>query len=188
MLRNFRKVPNAITTAGSAIKFPEKLKGTILEKWADYWKNLFIDYRQMMQDLRSDIQDNPVKAMKWTAGIASMYALARNNPSEMDFKDNLKRIDNEVVLVSEDCLNSKSMEHLRFLDSCYNEGVIHFRSLGIASVMYVTDLNDSCDLYKAHCTYMKPTYSNLLSRIVDVGFMGRWWNLYITTNNYDVNY
>lgn len=170
------------------IKFPEKFKGTIVEKWADYWKNLFIDYRQMLQDLRADIQEDPKKAFKWGAGIASVVILARNNPNEFDFKDSLKRISNEVVLVNEKCINPKSVAHLRYLDTCFNQGVLHYRSLGIASIMYTSELNDECDLYKSQCSYLQPSYLSFPSRIVDVGFMGRWWNISMKTNNYDVNF
>ncbi|CAG9790973.1 unnamed protein product [Diatraea saccharalis] len=170
------------------IKFPERFKGTIVEKWANYWKNLLIDYRQMLQDLRTDIQDEPVKAIKWTVGLVSIITLACNNPNEIDFKDNLKRIDNEVLLVSEQCRNRKAIEHLNFLDSCYNEEVIHYRNMGIASIMYVSALNDRCDLYKAQCPYLRPSFLSFPSRIVDIGIMGRWWNIYIKTNNYDINF
>ncbi|XP_028031420.1 mitochondrial import inner membrane translocase subunit Tim29 isoform X2 [Bombyx mandarina] len=188
MLRSIYKVSGTVQNISTKVKFPEKFKGTIIEKWADYWKNLFIDYRQMLQDLRSDIQDDPMKAMKWTTGIITFYVLSRNNPTECDFKDNLKIINNEVGLVSEECLNPKAVEHLRFLDTCYNQEVIHYRSLGILSVMYTSELSNSCDLYRAHCTYTKPTYFSFPSRIVDIGFMGKWWNLFIKSTNYDVNY
>ncbi|XP_023937557.1 mitochondrial import inner membrane translocase subunit Tim29 [Bicyclus anynana] len=181
------RTPNALINLQSKVKFPEKFKGTIIEKWANYWKNLFIDYRQMLQDLRSDMQEDPKKALKWTAGIVTLGALAKNNPNELDFKDNMKRITNEVILVSEECRHPKSVEHLQYLQQCYNEGVIKYTTLGIVSFMYTSSLKDSCDLYKAHCSYLKPSYFSIFSRIVDVGFMGKWWNLHIKTTNYDVN-
>lgn len=187
MFKTLTKAPNIISNIKKNMKFPDKLKGTIFEKWADYWKNLFIDYRQMMTDLRTDIQDDPRKAMKWTVGVATLSFLSLNNPNELDFKDNLKRINNEAVMISPECLNQEAAKHLWFLDTCYNQGIIHYRSLGILSIMYTTDLNDSCDLYKAHCSYLKPTFMSFPSRIIDVGIMGQWWNLYIKTNNYDVN-
>lgn len=181
------KLPMVITQVSSKVQFPAKLKGTIFEKWANYWKNLFIDYRQMIQDLRTDIQDEPHKALKYTTGLITAYFFAQTNPSELDFKDTLKRFANEAALVSEECQNPKAYGHLRHLETCYNQSVIHYKSLGIASIMYTTEVNDTCDLYKAHCKYLKPTYFSLPSRIVDVGFMGRWWNMYIKTTNYDVN-
>ncbi|CAH2087514.1 unnamed protein product [Euphydryas editha] len=187
MLRVLKKTPNFVINVQSKIKLPEKFKGTIIERWASYWKNLFIDYRQMLQDLRTDIQEDPRKALIWTTGIVTLFALSKNNPNEIDFRDNMKRVTNDVILVSEECRNPESIEYLRFIQRCYNEGVIHYRTLGIVSVMYVSELNDSCDLYKAHCSYLKPSYLSILSRIVDIGFMGKWWNTYIKTTNYDVN-
>lgn len=187
-MQSLKKGSPVLNRFGGSVKFPEKFKSTIVEKWALYWKNLFIDYRQMLQDLRSDIQEEPLKALKWTTGLATTYALAKNNPNELDFKNELKEMENEVSLVTEDLLNKKSIEHLRFLETCYNEGAIHYISLGILSFMYVSDLNNSCDLYKAHCSYMKPAFISYPSHIVDVGVMGKWWNLYKKTSNYDVNY
>ncbi|XP_068622730.1 mitochondrial import inner membrane translocase subunit Tim29 [Battus philenor] len=183
MLRNIAKTSNVFAKP----KFPEKFKGTILEKWADYWKNLFIDYRQMFQDLRSDVQEQPRKAFIWATGLTTIYALVRNNPKEIDFQDYLKQMSNEVILVSEECLNRKSIEHIRYLNRCSNEGVIHYKNFGIASVIYVTDINDSCDLYKSQCSYLKPTLLSFPSRVIDIGMFGKWWNIYIKTTNYDVN-
>ncbi|CAK1580921.1 unnamed protein product [Parnassius mnemosyne] len=188
MLRSFWKSPNILSNLKQKeVRFPEKLKGTLLEKWADYWKNLFIDYRQMLQDLRSDIQEEPKKAFVWATGLATIYALTRNNPNELDFRDNLKHINNEVILVSEECVNPKSIEHLRFIERCYNEGVIHYKNLGIASVIYVSEINDACNLYRSQCSYLQPSFFSFLSRIIDIGFLGKWWNIYIKTTNYDVN-
>lgn len=169
------------------IKFPNKLKGTILEKWTNYWKNLFIDYKQMLQDLRTDIQDNPKKAFKWTLSISTLYLLAKNNPSEIDFNNEVRKITNEVILLSEECRNPKSLEHLRYLQICNNEGVIKYKNLGIFSVMFYSDFSDNCSLYKSQCSYLQPSYLNYPLKVLDVGFMGRWWNLYIKTTDYDVN-
>ncbi|XP_063627262.1 mitochondrial import inner membrane translocase subunit Tim29 [Cydia splendana] len=187
-INKLSRLPVTFNKVGDKVKFPAKFKGTIVEKWADYWKNLFIDYRQMLQDLRTDIQDDPIKALKWTIGLTTVYALTKNNPDELDFKDRLRKIHNEVALVSEDCLNPKSYAHLRHLETCYNQGTIHYKSFGIASVMYTSDISESCDIYKAHCSYMQPSIFSFPSRIVDFGFMGNWWNIYIKMTNYDVNF
>ncbi|XP_047505718.1 mitochondrial import inner membrane translocase subunit Tim29 [Pieris napi] len=186
MLRTLKKTPGLVTNLQNRLVFPEKLKGTIIEKLANYWKNLFIDYKQMLQDLRTDIQDDPRKALKWCTGLTTLYFLAKNNPTETDYKDKAKSITNEVILVSEDCRNTKSIDHLRNIQQSYNEGVLHYVSFGIVSFMYTTDLNDGCDLYKAHCSYLQPKYTSILSKISDVGIMGRWWNIFIKTTNFDV--
>ncbi|XP_032514666.1 mitochondrial import inner membrane translocase subunit Tim29 [Danaus plexippus] len=187
MLKSVTKVPHNVAKLQMKIKLPEKFKGTIVEKWTNYWKNLFIDYRQMLKDLRTDIQEEPKKALLWSTGIATAIALCRNNPDELDYRNQIKKITNEVILVSEECRNVNSLEHLNYVQRCYNEGVIHYANLGILSFMYITDLNDSCDLFKNQCSYLKPSYLSLYSRIVDVGFIGKWWNLHIKTTNYDVN-
>lgn len=189
MMQTLKKGPPALVLkkVGNTIRFPEKLKGTIVEKWATYWKNLFIDYHQMVQDLRNDIQEEPFKALKWTAGIAVCYALAKNNPNELDYRNEVKKLENDVALVTEECLNQNSIEHLRLIETSYNQGIIHYRSLGLLSIMYLSDISRSCDLYKSQCSYMKPSLMSYPSRIVDIGIMGKWWNLYKKTTDYDIN-
>ncbi|KAI5651387.1 translocase of the inner mitochondrial membrane 29 domain-containing protein [Phthorimaea operculella] len=187
MLRNLTKAPNLVSNLGGKVKFPQRFKGTIIEKWADYWKNMYIDYRQMLQDLRTDIQDDPRKAMLWATGLGTAYLLAKNNPNELDFRDSLKRAENEIFFCSDSCRNPKSLEHVRNIESYYNQGTIHYKSFGIASVMYTTDITERCDLYKKQCSYLQPSYFSFPSRVVDVGIMGRWWNIFIKTTNYDVS-
>lgn len=35
---------NTLETAANKIEIPERFKGTVVEKWAGYWKNLYRDY------------------------------------------------------------------------------------------------------------------------------------------------
>uniref|UniRef100_A0A2H1WSQ3 SFRICE_023364 n=1 Tax=Spodoptera frugiperda TaxID=7108 RepID=A0A2H1WSQ3_SPOFR len=136
MMKSLSKAPNIVSSLKNKVKFPNRFQGTMFKKWAEYWKNLFADYRQMLQDLRTDIQDDPMKAMKWTAGLGTLCLLSMKNPDELDFKDYLKRINNETVMLSPDCLNPKTVEHLSYLDTCYNQGTIHYKitSTGEAAV------------------------------------------------------
>lgn len=170
----------------AAIASSEKVKTTLMKKFKDYWKNLYIDYQQMLKELRTDIQDEPQKAIKYTIGLGIAGLLIKNNPSEIDFKANLKNLENEMILVHEDSLNPTSIDHVRFLQTCYNHGKLHYRSLGLFSVMYTSEYNDNCSLYKSQCSYLQPTIFSWPLKIVDVGLMGRWWNVYIKTTDYDV--
>lgn len=177
------KSASAASKMSGRVSIPQ----TLMKKWTDYWKNLFIDYRQAFQDMRMDIQEEPNKALKWMFGLTSMYLLSKNNPNELEFKNTLRTIQNEAILVGEHCLNPRAAEHLQFLERCYNGGTIHYISFGIVSVMYLSEFSDNCSIYKAKCSYLQPSYLEFPSRIVDVGMMGRWWNIFMKTSDYDVN-
>jgi hypothetical protein len=42
-------------------------------------------------------------------------------------------------------------------------------------------------VYKATCSYLKPKYLTFHERIVDVGFVGKWWKLQEYMIDYDIN-
>lgn len=166
---------------------PEKYKGTFVEKWATYWKSLYADYRGMVTDLVVEIQEKPRKALYITSGIVVAWQLAKHNPDESDFKEDLLRYSNELMQVSEACQNPRTVQHFKYLNSCYNHNVLRVANLGLASLLWVDDYDDACDAFKTNCEYTQPSYFSVLQRTVDIGFMGKWWNIYRKYQNFDVN-
>lgn len=67
------------------IKFPERLRGTLVEKWADYWKNLSIDYAEVCKDTVKICREKPTRTLFLVsvAGVASY--LASTNPDQVNF-------------------------------------------------------------------------------------------------------
>ena len=54
-------------------------------------------------------------------------------------------------------------------------------------MMWIDNYSKSCSLYKTQCSYLKPRYLTFYKRIVDVGFVGCWWNLYYLMEEFDIN-
>ena len=42
-------------------------------------------------------------------------------------------------------------------------------------------------LYAAQCDYLRPSWSDMRHRVLDLGFMGRWWLSARKMELYDVN-
>lgn len=75
-------------TVATADRIAEKVKGTILENWFKFWKNVFIDYREMIKDVRADIKQKPVKTALLLTGFGSLTLCSKLNPNEASFRAN----------------------------------------------------------------------------------------------------
>lgn len=93
----------------------------------------------------------------------------------------------KLILVGEPIRNPVSVQHIKWLEQCYNEGLIRRLNLGILSLIWVDNYDKDCSFYKAVCPYLKPRFVTFHERIVDVGFLGKWWLLERKMKNYDIN-
>lgn len=89
--------------------------------------------------------------------------------------------------VGETIRNEISVQHVQILEKCYNEGIVRRFSIGILSIIWLDNYDKDCSLYKAVCPYLKPRYLNFYERIIDIGFLDRWWILDRKMIDYDIN-
>lgn len=90
-------------------------------------------------------------------------------------------------MVGEPIRNPITTKHLKSIEQCYNEGIIRRLSLGIVSFIWLDNYEKECANYKATCSYLKPEYLGFHHRIVDVGFIDKWWILEDKMKEFDVN-
>uniref|UniRef100_A0A182PH27 Mitochondrial import inner membrane translocase subunit Tim29 n=1 Tax=Anopheles epiroticus TaxID=199890 RepID=A0A182PH27_9DIPT len=170
-----------------AITFPERYKGTILEKWAMYWKNLVIDYKEMVIDTGRTMRNRPVRSGVYVSLLAGSLYAGAHNPSETDFYDQFRRAYNQLSLVHQTCQNPIASQHLTFLERCHNEGILRRLSLGVVSFLWLDNYDKGLAIYKAVCPYLQPRYLTFHERIIDVGFNGKFWVLERKMIDYDIN-
>lgn len=91
------------------------------------------------------------------------------------------------MFVGEDTRNPNSMKHVLFLEESLNEKKVRIMNLGIVSLIWLDNYSQNLCQYMAKCEYLKPQWVNFHERIVDVGFMNKWWLLEDKMKNYDVN-
>lgn len=84
--------------------------------------------------------------------------------------------------------NKKVINYLKTMEDYHNSGVIRYFSFGLFSIMWLDNYDRRLGLFEAQCEYLQPTYFEILQqRIVDVGFLNRWWLLQKNIKNFDVN-
>lgn len=187
---SFSQINNSVSnvfTKISNFETPEKLKGTFLERWGLYWKNLYIDYKDVTIDVIKTCKEQPLRASVYTSLLGSSYYLCKHNPDEASFRERLLQDAIKVLQVGEPIRNPISENHLKWLEKCYNEGIIRYINLGIISFIWLDNYEEGCSLYKAVCPYLKPRYVTLYQRVIDVGILDKWWVLDNKMKDYDIN-
>ncbi|PSN56227.1 hypothetical protein C0J52_00393 [Blattella germanica] len=167
--------------------FPEKYKGTILEKWAKYWKNVYIDYKEVAVEIAETSRERPIRTAFILTGLGFFGYCIRTNPDEKIFRDKLLLYMNELGTVGEIIRNPSAVQHLEFLERCYNHGVIRTLNLTVLSLVWLNDFDKASGLYPSQCDYLSPKYFTFHRRVVDIGFLGEWWLLNRFMKDYDIN-
>lgn len=178
---------NTIQTAVNRIELPERFKGTVVEKWANYWKNLGRDYREVIVGVGDSIKEKPLRSGIYGICASGIYYCCKHNPDETDFFEKLRRFNTDLVLVSESCQNPTSAQYIKFLEQADNLGIIRIWNFGVVSFMWLDNYHTALGVYKATCSYMQPDYLTLHQRVIDIGFLDKWWNLEKRMVDYDIN-
>lgn len=166
---------------------PERLKGTILERWAKYWRNLFIDYKDVAIDVCKEFKERPIKCSIYSSLLVSGFYCMKHNPDERCFRDDFLQKSQKMIYVGEGNRNPRTVEHLELVEDSYLQGIVRRMDLGIMSLIWLDNYDRKCALYKTTCSHLKPRYVTFYERIIDVGFLDTWWVLEDKMKDYDVN-
>lgn len=169
------------------IQMPAKLQGTVVEHWAKYWKYLIKDYSAVIAGIFRNAWDRPVRALIVTSGGAIFYHCAQNNPNEEDFLEELRFYSNEMAALPQNMQNVPAKEHLTSLERMQATGQLRHLNIGVASLVWRNDNNPELKTYRANCNLVKSEWSAFGERILDVGFMRRYWRLQKMMKDYDVS-
>ncbi|XP_014483140.1 PREDICTED: uncharacterized protein C19orf52 homolog [Dinoponera quadriceps] len=190
-LRTALRIPtdtlNRISIKIKNYEMPGRIKGTFLERWAKYWHNLYIDYKDVAIDVAKDCRKHPIRTTIYTTFLGANLYSAIHNPDEISFRDTMIKYNLKLTLLGTPIRNPVAVEHIERLQQYYNEGIIRRLSLGILSLIWIDNYDEDCSSYKAVCPYLKPRYITFYERIIDVGFLDKWWILDNKMKDYDVN-
>ncbi|XP_028966720.1 mitochondrial import inner membrane translocase subunit Tim29 [Galendromus occidentalis] len=190
----------------SKIALPDKLKGGRIEKGVNYLKLIRDDYKTALQDGVVDAKARPYKAAVYGAGenpsspkisfsygrqihvVAVTSAAIATNPSMDTFLDQRIEWCNEMALVGKATRNRISEDHLREINRLLNQKRLEVYDLIVCSLLIRESQDPQCELYPAQCSFLQPTYFEMLTeRVVDFGAFGRWWLIDRMMRDYDVN-
>lgn len=131
--------------------------------------------------------ERPVKASVYMTLVGGAWACFYTKPDQSSFEATLLERSGQLGLLSPWIRNGTSDGHVQNLVKLRNEGRLHHVSLGFLSLVYRTEYDPDATLYEAQCSNVSPRWREFPQRILDVGFVGRWWILDSKMKDYDVN-
>ncbi|XP_043478737.1 mitochondrial import inner membrane translocase subunit Tim29 [Leptopilina heterotoma] len=177
------KIRTVQTETQPAVKPKEKF----LQRWGKYWKSLYLDYRDVAIDVAKEFRQRPLRCSGYVATLGSLYFFSQHNPDMCSYRDQLLNNESKITQVAQPLRNPDSEKYVTWVEQCCNEGIIRHLNLGIISFIWLDNYDESSAVYKATCSYLKPQYLKFYQRIIDIGFLDKWWLLEDKMHDYDVN-
>ncbi len=160
---------------------------TLKEKWNIFWKNLYVDYKDVAVETWNGSKAKPMKASFYLSLTGGIFYLWCTNPTEHSYMGELTRTDTEVSFVSPAIRNPYAENYDHVLMKQKIKGELRYSNFEIFSVVWRHDSDKKVGLFQATCKYLKPLWSEVRERFVDIGFAGKWWMLERNMIDFDVN-
>ena len=168
---------------------PGNLQGGRVEKLMTFWVNLLRDYKEATRDIGRWAKSKPLKAGVW--GVAAGLCLYANhtNPDQRAFGDFMVRVNQDVGEVCDTIRNPASSAWLKDVGRLAMAGQLRAWNFGLLTVVWRSDYSDQLGHVKANCKYLKTGFTDIFTegRVVDVGFLGKWWITSKAMEDYDIN-
>ncbi|XP_070704199.1 mitochondrial import inner membrane translocase subunit Tim29 [Pempheris klunzingeri] len=180
----------AAETAAAAAAAPvkgsrwERLKNSKAGVWC---RGLASDYKEACREIFVGAWEFPVKASVYVTLLGGGLACFYTKPDQSAFEAAVLERTNQLGLLSPWIRNATSDGHLQSLVKLRNEGRLRHVSLGLLSLVYRADYDPDATLFEAQCSNLSVPWREVPQRILDVGFIGRWWILDSKMKDYDVN-
>ncbi|XP_007993449.2 mitochondrial import inner membrane translocase subunit Tim29 [Chlorocebus sabaeus] len=155
-----------------------------LGSWA---RALLRDYAEACRDAAAEASARPGRAAVYVGllgGAAACFTLA---PSEGAFEEALLEASGTLLLLAPATRNRESETFVQRLLWLRGRGRLRHVNLGLCSLVYEAPFDAQASLYQARCRYLQPRWTDFPGRVLDVGFVGRWWVLGARMRDCDIN-
>ncbi|XP_034151050.1 mitochondrial import inner membrane translocase subunit Tim29 [Esox lucius] len=162
----------------------ERFKQSKLGQWLI---GMSRDYKEACREIAVGAWERPVKASVYLSLLGGAGVCIYTNPDDTSFETTVMDRANQLGLLTPWIRSGTSDGHVQKLVKLRNEGRLRHLSLGMVSLTYFTDYDPDASLYEAQCSNLSVPWRELHMRVLDVGFVGRWWILDHKMKDYDVN-
>lgn len=157
---------------------------TRLSTWAGA---LLRDYAEACGDAAAAARTRPGRAALYVGLLGGAAACCALAPSEAAFEEALLDASGSLLLLAPATRNRHSEAFLQRLLWLRGRGRLRHVNLGFCSLVYEAPFDAQASLYQARCRHLQPRWVDFPGRILDVGFVGRWWILQNRMHDCDIN-
>lgn len=152
------------------------------------WARVLLrDYAEACGDAAAAARARPGRAAAYVGLLGGAAACCALAPGEAAFEEALLDASGTLLLLAPATRNRVSEGHVQRLLWLRGRGRLRHVSLGLCSLVYEAPVDAQASLYQARCRYLQPRWADFPDRILDVGFVGRWWVLAARMRDCDVN-
>lgn len=155
-----------------------------LGTWA---RALLRDYAEACRDGLTAARARPGRAAVYVGMLGGAAACCALAPIEAAFEEALLDASGSLLLLAPATRNRHSEVFLQRLLWLRGRGRLRHLNLGFFSLVYEAPFDAQASLYQARCRYLQPRWVDFPRRILDVGFIGRWWILETRMHDCDIN-
>lgn len=155
-----------------------------LGTWA---RALLRDYAEACGDAAAAARARPGRAAVYVGLLGGAAAFCALAPSETAFEEALLDASGSLLLLAPTTRNRHSEAFLQRLLWLRGRGLLRHVNLGLCSLVYEAPFDAQASLYQARCRYLQPRWIDFPGRVLDVGFLGRWWVLENRMRDCDIN-
>lgn len=179
---------SSLSSIRSKLVIPYRIRNGRLKSMFDYLEQVSDDYYAVGKDVIQDCKDRPVRASIIASFLTGSVIAFKTNPTMESYYDQLIVNQNEMVMVNPIVRNTFSYDYLFNQWQMSNTSSLRRLNLLFFSILWKADFPHSSGLYTANCKYLQPKYiSYLTEKVVDIGFLGRWWILAQSLKDFDIN-
>ena len=145
------------------------------------------EYRSVIGDSLRSIPKKPVRSLRNALLVGTLGLFWYKNPDENSFRALLIESSNELALVSEPVRNPLSTQRVETLWSYANSVEWKYYNFVFFSIIFQLSGPSTCKTYENTCSHLKPGPQSYYERILDIGFMGKWFSMETAMTDYDIN-
>ncbi|KAG5871497.1 hypothetical protein JTB14_030834 [Gonioctena quinquepunctata] len=132
------------------------------------------------------MRQKPVKSVTYLTGLGCGAYCMSHNPDLQSFRAKYVQCANELALISTSIANKESLNHLKYIEQCFNASLIRYMNLGVFSIIWVDKFSSECDTYESTVRIYR--YLIKVGRPnIDVGFLNIWWITSRKMLDYDID-
>eukprot|EP00090_Calanus_glacialis_P021647 TRINITY_DN3340_c0_g1_i1.p1 TRINITY_DN3340_c0_g1~~TRINITY_DN3340_c0_g1_i1.p1 ORF type:complete len:221 (+),score=42.35 TRINITY_DN3340_c0_g1_i1:35-697(+) len=179
-------IPAPKSDAIKALESPEVVLSRA-QRLKNYLNMVKYDYTEALKEIKDFAVNKPFKAVVTGSLLGFGLYSNKTNPDEHAFRENFLINGQELCQVGDPIRNPSTQNLQDYVSKAYNAGLLRRLNLGVCSVMWVDDYDQNLGLFAARCDYLKPGWLDIRHRVIDVGFIGKWWISSKKMEEFDVN-
>jgi len=158
------------------------------KKWVDYWRGVAHDYSDTAVNTLKQMKERPGKAAVYIGIAAFGCELVRTAPSSTSLHHTLVEGLTSASLLSSSTRSPSASQALLHRAQCWDLGTLRVTDLVLFSLAWEDNFNRELSSFRGTVKHLKPKYTTFFqTRVLDVGFLGRWWYLEHLLANIDIN-